>query len=267
MKINPTFVKPHLLRALVILIFCFIASPGIAQDWNKKKAAVVLTYDDALNVHLDHVLPALDSLGLKGTFYLTAGAQAFRQRLPEWEKVANNKHELANHTLFHPCDGSLPGRSFVSEYDLAKYSIRRLSDEIKMTNTVLQALDGKTERTFAYPCGDTKAGGESFVPMVKENFVAARGVQKEMLPRQATDVYMIGCHSGNGQNGEELIALVKEAIQNRRMIVFLFHGVGGEHSLNVSRKAHAELLGFLKKHEKEIWNPTFIEAAKYLKSE
>lgn len=70
----------------------------------------------------------------------------------------------------------------------------------------------------------------------------------------------------NGQTGKELIALVKKAMQTNSMIVFLFHGVGGEHSLNVSLDAHRKLLRFLKDNEKKIWNPTFIEAARYIKA-
>jgi hypothetical protein len=37
------------------------------------------------------------------------------------------------------------------------------------------------------------------------------------------------------------------------LVVFLFHGVGGEHSLNVSSLDHQRLLQFLKQHEAEIW--------------
>ncbi|MCC9135183.1 polysaccharide deacetylase family protein [Pontibacter silvestris] len=237
-----------------------------AQNWNKKQAAVVLTYDDALNVHLDNVVPALDSLHLKGTFFLIASSPAFTNRLDEWRKVATDKHELANHTLFHPCNGSLPGRSFVTpDYDLATYSVRRLKDEIKMTNAVLQAVDGKKERTFAYPCGDTMINGVSYIDAIKGEFVAARGVHEEMVQKNSANLYSVGCYAVNGQTGDELIDLVKQAMKSNSMIVFLFHGVGGEHSLNVSLEAHSKLLHFIKDHKKEIWNPTFIEATKYTK--
>jgi sialate O-acetylesterase len=256
-----------LLKKSLIGLLCLCSSVVFAQDWNRKQAAVVLTYDDALNVHLDNAIPALDALQLKGTFFLTAAAPAFTERLAEWKKAAANKHELANHTLFHPCDGSLPGRGFVtSDYDLASYSVRRMTDEVRMTNTVLQTLDGKQERTFAYPCGDTKKGGVTYMDSLKGDFVAARGVHSEMIPNKATNVYNVGSYMINGQSGEELIALVKKAMQTKSLIVFLFHGVGGEHSLDVSLEAHQKLLRFLKDNEKKIWNPTFLEAANYIKA-
>ncbi|QCR24127.1 polysaccharide deacetylase family protein [Pontibacter sp. SGAir0037] len=254
------------LKRIFTLLLCICSLSAFAQNWNKKQAAVVLTYDDALHVHLDNAIPALDALGLRGTFFLIASSTAFTQRMEEWRK-ASQKHELANHTLFHPCDGSLPGRGFVTaDYNLATYSVRRMQDDIKMTNAVLQAVDGKKQHTFAYPCGDTMIGGIPYLEGIKGDIAAARGVHHEMIQPNTTDLYNMGSYVVNGQSGEELIALVKKAMETNSLIVFLFHGVGGEHGLNVSLDAHSKLLKFIKENEKKIWNPTFIEAADYIKA-
>lgn len=87
--------------------------------WNNKRCAVALSYDDALNVHLDNAIPLLDSLGLKATFYLSGFSPSFRERVKDWISVAKKGHELGNHTLFHPCDGRMQGREWVTpEYRL-----------------------------------------------------------------------------------------------------------------------------------------------------
>ena len=234
--------------------------------WNNKKCAVSLTYDDALNVHLDNAVPLLDSLGLKATFYLSGYSGALSNRINDWRSIAVKGHELANHTLFHPCTGKLPGRDFVSaDYDLSTYSLKRISDEITMTNTLLKAIDGKTERTFAYPCGDMKIGDSLYLNSTKTEFVAARGVKSEMQKIGAIDLYNIGCYAINGQTGQELIALVKKAMASNTLLVFLFHGVGGGHGLNVSLPAHRELLQFLKQNEKDIWIAPLIDIEKRIK--
>jgi len=44
----------------------------------------------------------------------------------------------------------------------------------------------------------------------------------------------------------------------------LFHGVGGEHAINVGLKEHRELVRFLKDHEKEIWVAPFIDVTEYI---
>ncbi|MDP4189880.1 MAG: chitooligosaccharide deacetylase, partial [Bacteroidota bacterium] len=49
------------------------------------------------------------------------------------------------------------------------------------------------------------------------------------------------------------------------LLVFLFHGVGGEHSINVSREAHSQLIHYLKQHKNEIWVAPMVEVAKYIK--
>ncbi len=258
------------LQFLSLIFLSGFGSTMNAQDkavWRDKKCAVCLTYDDALNVHLDNVVPILDSLGLKGTFYLSAYFPAFRERVVEWKAVASKGHELGNHTLFHPCTGKLPGREWVPpDYDLANYTMSRLLDEIKMANTLLEALDGKTGRTFAYPCGDTKIGGESYVEKIRTEFVAARGVKGRMAKLDEIDLFDLDSYVINGQSGEELIALVKQAMKNNALLVFLFHGIGGEHDLNVSLDAHRELLLFLKQNEKDIWIAPLVEIAASVKS-
>jgi sialate O-acetylesterase len=131
---------------LFIAFFAWVVGNSQStQPWNEKKCAVVLTYDDAINQHLDNAIPVLDSLGLKATFYLTGFSTSMQTRLHDWKKLAVNGHELGNHTLYHPCNGG-PGREWVKpEYDLTKYTVQRMVDETRMTNLFLHALDGKTD--------------------------------------------------------------------------------------------------------------------------
>ncbi len=242
-----------------------------AQDrtpWNGKKAAVSLTYDDALNVHLDNVIPALDELGLKGTFYLTSNFTALKNRSEEWKPVAVKGHELGNHTMFHPCEGGRAGREFVSpDYDLNNYSVQRMADEIVLTNLILSKIDGKKpeNRTLAYPCGDMEAGGESYVDTIRSEFVGARGVTGRYEKSGSVDLFNIGAFMINGESGQELIEMVDKAIEQKALLVFLFHGVGGEHGLNVYLKAHQELIEYLKSKEKEIWIAPLVDVAEHIK--
>lgn len=257
------------------IFFLFLVSGFIAKNidaqneasWHGKKCAVVLTYDDGLNVDLTHAIPALDSVGLKGTFYISDYFDGLKDQVFKWREAAAEGHELGNHTVWHPCEGGRPGREFVKpDNDLNNYTVRRMTLEIKTMNNILKAIDGQTERTFAYPCGDTKIHDTLYIDGLRNDFVAARGVKPEMLSIGKVDLYNVGCYTVNGQTGDELIALVKQAIANHSLLVLLFHGVGGEHSLNVSLSAHSQLLHFLKQNEKDIWNPTMIDAAHYIKN-
>lgn len=111
---------------LVTSCFCFAQT---ATTWNGKQCAVVLTYDDGLNVDLTNAIPALDSVGLKGTFYISDYFNGLNAQISKWEKGAEEGHELANHTVWHPCEGGRAGREFVKDYDLRFYTVKRMVDE------------------------------------------------------------------------------------------------------------------------------------------
>ncbi len=237
-----------------------------STPWRGKKAAVVLTYDDALNVHLDNVQPLLDSLDLRGTFYVSTYSEAFRNRINDWRSLSEKGHELGNHTLFHPCIGN-ENRPWVNEnYDMGTYTVKRMVDEIKINNTLLEALDGKKNRTFAFTCGDFEVGdGKVFIDELKNELSAARGVRSEMHQIDEIDVYDIDSYPIAGENGDQLIDLVKQAVETNSLLVFLFHGVGGEHSMDVSLPAHKQLVSYLKQNEKEVWTTTLIDAVENIK--
>ncbi len=238
-----------------------------SKPWNGRKCAVVLTYDDGLNVHLDNVVPLLDSLEMVATFYINGNSTTLAPRMNEWREVANCGHEIGNHTLFHPCAGNSMGRSWVSaEYDLDIYSVKRFVDEISMANTLLKAIDNKSDRTFAYTCGDNTVEDSSFVDIIQPNFVGARNVSFKFEEFQKVDLFNVSAFAVNGNTGDELIKLVKQAMGSNSLIVFLFHGVGGEHFLNIPNADHKELLEFIKKNENDIWTSSMVNVLGYIKN-
>src|SRR6186713_1775052 len=251
--------------ALVIIAFSLTGYSQTVQPWNGKKGAIVLTYDDAIDQHLDNAIPVLDSLGLKATFYLTAFSQSMQTRLNDWKKLAAKGYELGNHTLYHPCIGG-KGREWVKpEYDLNNYTVKRMVDETRMTNLFLQALDGKTKRTFAFTCGDMKIGDSSFINAMKDDFVAARAVRAQMHKIDEIDLLNMDCYMVNGETGTQMIEWVKKAMETNSLLVVLFHGVGGGNSLDVSLPAHREFLQFLKQNEKDILIAPMIDVATHIK--
>ena len=123
---------PTLKIALIVLLLIGISYCSNAQFiWpNGAKAAICLTYDDALDGHLDYAVPQLDLAGLKGTFFCTGNSPCLSKRMNEWRMAEKNGHELGNHTLFHPCLANRPdGTKFdwvKPEYDLQNYNLPQL---------------------------------------------------------------------------------------------------------------------------------------------
>jgi peptidoglycan-N-acetylglucosamine deacetylase len=258
--------KKSLFILLIHFVFITTVFAQSGKEWNGKKCAVVITYDDAINQHLDNAIPVLDSLGLKATFYLTGFSPSMQTRLNDWKKLSIKGHELGNHTLYHPCIGG-KGREWVKpEYDMNNYTVQRMIDETRMTNLFLKALDGKTKRTFAFTCGDMKIGDSSFINAMKNDFVAARAVRNQMHKINEIDLYNVDCYMVNGETGAQMIDWVKKAIKTNSLLVILFHGVAGGNGLDVSLPAHREFLQFLKKNEKDIWIAPMLKVAEHIKT-
>ncbi|WP_461450209.1 hypothetical protein [Mucilaginibacter sp.] len=57
---------------------------------------------------------------------------------------------MGNHTVFHPCSGT-EDNPVPSE----PYTAYQIIREIEVMDYFLYAVDGKTHRTFAYPCAET----------------------------------------------------------------------------------------------------------------
>lgn len=252
-----------------ILLFTIIstmnAQPGndAAFLWPEgKKAAVCLTYDDGLDCHLDVAVPALDKYGFKGTFYCTGSSSSLNRRVKDWRSIAGNGHELGNHTLFHPCDGDR--FDWVKpEYNLNAYTLEQLMSELRTANTLLEAVDGNLERSFAYTCTNYTIKGVSFIDSVRTLFPSARGQGPVPENMKDVDLYYMPSWGVSDPGAEELIAFVKEAEKKGTIAVFMFHSVGGGY-LNVSAEAHEALLFYLAENRESIWTDTFLEVTDYI---
>jgi sialate O-acetylesterase len=260
MNINKSYIF------LLLFLSCsfFILHGQRDYHWKGKSAAIAFTYDDALNQHLDIVVPILDSFNFKGSFYVAPVFQLLNTRMEEWKKIASNGHELGNHTLFHPCNGG-KGREWVSEeQDLRKYSYQRILNEVKVANDFLNAIDGKSERTFAFTCGDRFVDGKEFIRDLSSELKGARSVRNEMHTIDQIDIYNIDGFMINNQSFEEMRSWVDRAIEERSLLVFLFHGVGGGHGLNCSERVHSQIIKYIASKSKDILVEPLVEIVSHI---
>jgi len=229
---------------------------------------ITLTFDDALNEHLDHAIPILEAHGLLGAFYTHLAAPAFARRVDEWRLAARHGHELGNHTIFHPADAR---KTWVCEGNaIDRYTTGRMRLELETANRFLQAIDGRSERTFAYPCSNPilgrrglvktllfKAGWEftrlpgmvdrlrldigstrrSYAPVVRELFIAARGggltLQSPAPPPPRTwDRHLLPSAAVEDWTFHDLIEYTQRGLDAGSWVILQFHGIGGGHRMD-----------------------------------
>lgn len=250
------------LTLLLLFITTVVSAQQKQVKWPRnKKAAIVLTYDDALPSQLNVAVPQLKSAGFEATFFLTADIDSLS--IPRWRKLTKKGFELANHTVFHPCF-TAPGNPVSS----AAYTAHQMIREIEVMDRFLFAVDGKTTRTFAYPCAETVAGGNDYVDTLRRYKVvkyARIGGDDDAIITDFIHLDPLRVPSyglGDDTPAEKLIDFVKHVQESGGMGVIMFHGIGGDY-ITTSAHAHQQLLNYLKKHRKEIWVTTFQEAMNY----
>lgn len=255
----------RLMKKLTLLLLLLSYSAAWAQDkitWpDHKKAVIVLTYDDALHSQLNVAIPQLDSARLKGTFFLTGDING--ETIPQWRKISKKGHELANHTVFHPCL-STDDNPMASEH----YSVYRILHEIEVMNNYLFAVDGKGPRTYAYPCTETHVGGKDYVDSLRKHHIIkyariggdANAVITDFKHLDPLLVPSYGLEDYT--TADKLIDFVKKVQAAGGMGIFMFHGIGGDY-ITTSAQVHRELLAYLKENQKDIWVTTFQQAMDY----
>ena len=237
---------------LLAFVFVLVAAPAAARWPNGARAAVALTYDDALASQLDIAAPALNRARLKGTFFLSA---VKREHVERWRRLASEGHELANHSLFHPC----PAATFPADprYTSEAYTPAQMVREIAQQEVLLTAIDGRAQHGFASPCTVNEVNGCDYLgPLQAAEIVSyARSIDDAPGTFQAkiADPMRIGGRSFDEKaTGAELIAYAQEAMRNGGVAVYVFHGVGGDY-LQTSAPAHQALLDWLSAHSGEVW--------------
>jgi len=136
------------------------AGPVTTVPWNGHAGAVSFTYDDARASQIPNLLPQLDSLGLKATFYIAVqNVGNFNARRADWITVARNGHELANHTYKHENVHQISA-------DSVTRVIKTMADTLRGLDTTIQSV------TFAYPNCNVPGAAASKAGISAENFIA-----------------------------------------------------------------------------------------------
>lgn len=231
-------------RAFLLSLFA-VAVAGCARSvrgW--PKGFVSLTYDDGLASQLDIAAPQLERAGFRGTFYLTWNNM--KDRAQDWAALAKRGHELANHTVTHPCN--------LQRQDADRLKTR----EIDPMQRWLEQVEGPGRgRDFAYPCDVTDLGSgnanqqaDTYADLLQRAGIlrarTSEGPPNTVKWTKDAPYRLQALALGyDAKNGTKIKDYLRQAAEGSRWAILVLHEIGNGSMSNgvISPAEHEKLLG------------------------
>lgn len=224
----------------------------VARFAGDRPAALSYTFDDNLRDQYTLAVPMLNAVGFKGTFFVIAGKTAETPEeagqkdgkgntrnlwggisWPELKKMAEQGHEIANHTWSHP--------------SLAKLPPAEMEAEISKAYEAIATRIGRPPLTLAFP-------GNGSNPDVRavalKRHVAYRAYQQSL--------------SGKSTAGS-LNAWADRLVLEKKWGVLMAHGIAAGYAAMSDPEIFRAHVAHVKSRERDIWVDTFARIACYEK--
>lgn len=260
----------YILSHLFILALVFVGSRVFAQNppfpWPEgKKMAISLSFDDARASNPEFGIPLLNEYGVKATFFVVPSNM--RRNIDGWRMAVADGHEMANHSLQHPCSGNFV---WSRNRALEDYTLGRMRNELSQANKEIEALLGVKPEVYAYPCGLTYVGKgthtQSFVPLISEMFLAGRGWLDEapVDPYYADMAQLTGMKMDN-MEFEEVLPIIQAAAENGQWLVLAGHETNDSGNQTTYLNMLRQLCEYANEPANGIWIAPIGTVANYVK--
>ena len=259
------------LRTCLIMSACLLGVVVLAQqstptfNWpDGKQVALSLTFDDARASQVEGGTTLLDRYNVKATFYVVPSS--VEKKLDGWKKAVASGHEIANHSLNHPCSGNF---AWSRSKALEEYTLERMRQEMMEANSRLKELLGVTPESFAYPCGQTFVGRgvdtRSYVPLAASLFVTARGWLDEAPndPAYVDFAQLTGIES-DGKDFEQILPIIEMARKTGLWVVLAGHEMGKEGAQTTRLAMLEKLIQYAQNSSHNVWLAPVGTVAKYV---
>jgi peptidoglycan/xylan/chitin deacetylase (PgdA/CDA1 family) len=254
----------------ITLVLFLQGSRGYSQNpafpWPEgKKMALSLSFDDARKSNPTLAVPLLNEYGVKATFFLVP-ANARKDR-NGWKRAVASGHEMANHSLNHPCSGNF---LWSRDKALEDYTMDKMRKELEQTNAEIKELLGVTPTVYAYPCGQTYIGSglhaQSFIPLISEMFLAGRGWMDEapVDPFYRDMANLTGIEMDN-KDFDQILPLIESASDNGQWVVLAGHESNHSGSQTTYLKMLEKLCEYATDPSNDIWIAPIGTIAQYVK--
>ncbi|MFN0123785.1 MAG: polysaccharide deacetylase family protein [Blastocatellia bacterium] len=260
--------KKLCLLLLPLLAAVYPGAPAQTFKWPAgKRAALSLTFDDARASQVTGGTALLDRHGIRATFYVVPSAVA--PQLAGWKQAVASGHEIANHSLNHPCSGNFP---WARKKAIEEYTLEKMRQEMLDTNQRIKDMLGVTAESFAYPCGQTWVGRgvdtRSYVPLAAALFSSARGWLDEAPndPVYCDFAQLTGMES-DGKDFEQILPLLEKAKTDGHWLVLAGHEMGRDGAQTTRLAMLEKLAAYVNAPDSGVWTAPVATVAKYVRQQ
>ena len=189
-----------------------------------------------------------------------------KQRLEGWKKAVAAGHEIANHSIKHPCSGNFP---FSREKALEDYTLDMMRNEFDQASSIIEQLLGVRPVSYAYPCGQKYVGRgknlQSYVPLVAEKFLTGRGWPDEWANDPAfCDMSQLMGVKLDEKDFARVKTLMDRTLADGGWLVFCSHEVAEDGRLVTNSKTLRALCEYAKDPANGIWLDSVENIATYI---
>ncbi|GAA5224921.1 hypothetical protein GCM10025777_55520 [Membranihabitans marinus] len=201
--------------------------------------AISLSFDDARTTNPTEGVSLLNEYHVDATFYVLPSR--VEENIEGWRHAVETGHEMANHSIHHPCSGN-----FGWARPLEDYTMDRMRDELMTANKEIKRLLGVDMVSYAYPCGQITIGrgenSQSFIPLISELFLTGR----EWLSEAPVDPWYCDMAALTGmkmdnKDFEEILPIIEAASKKGQWLIL------AGHETEEASKNHSTKLSFLRK--------------------
>ncbi|WP_209332544.1 polysaccharide deacetylase family protein [Lunatimonas salinarum] len=263
--------KPSIIFLSCFFLLVYVINPSFGQEvkfpWPEgKKMALSLSFDDARASNPTHGIPLLNEVGIRATFFVIP--QSVRNNLKGWQQAVESGHEMANHSIIHPCSGNFV---WSRNKALENYTLDKMREELLQANFEIENLLGVTPTVYAYPCGQMYVGSgqhaQSLIPLISELFVAGRGwlAEAPVDPLYADMAQLTGIEMDN-KTFEQIKAYIDQASQSGQWLVLAGHETNDSGRQTTYLETLRQLAAYVNDPENGIWVAPIGEIADYVQA-
>ncbi|MFV0338742.1 MAG: polysaccharide deacetylase family protein [Chthoniobacterales bacterium] len=222
---------------------------SIAGFSGNRAAAISYTFDDGLRDQYTVAIPMFNELGLKATFFIIPGrvvatpeeGERIKNKKrawggiswPELKEMAEQGHEIGNHTWSHP--------------NLTKLTAAEVEEQFSKADQSIQEHLGILPLTIAFPFS---AQTPEIEALALKNHLAYRAYQTSISGQSTV---------------ENLNTWADKLVRDKKWGVIMGHGIAYGYAALTDPEILREHLKYAKSHEADIWIDTFAHIAAYKK--